>query len=227
MGLSCSWITAKTTATKLADALIAATPGIEVLKRLEGGSLRDLDTECNAASKVRSQMRSALGFYDEGERAVFIDSEMTWATEDRLLSRMSDAVGSVLALTLATHSGSAGFSYFENGRRVRQVWNADGEITEDGSPLPDEPDSGFFYWAEAQQLWASLGLGQLGGWDGDVTILVVRDHEGEKEAIERGVIAPFAGLADRAPEGNQGGMAASDPRSAPTQSPRKPWWKIF
>lgn len=186
MGISCSWITAVTSAPSLEKALFAAVPELAILKRHERVSIDTLDEENHSLRGVK-QMLSALGFYELGERAFCVDPSMTWAMNDEVLGAATRDAGPILSVTLATHGGCAGFAYYVDGERRRFVFNDNQNVTQSGDPLPEEQGIAVeqFYWSECENLWTKFGCGTLAQYPDLVDVVVVRDHAAEKRWAER------------------------------------------
>lgn len=208
MGITCGWITAESEAAELADAMLKAWDDCEVVRSVEGTGLDLLYEQSDQAAKEEKELNQVLsvwGFYQVGDRAVCIDPHAVAQEESDELARLSRLVGPTLGLTLATHGGTAGFGYYEEGEQVRRVWHCDGETELSGSPIDEEDDVNVddFYWDECEQVWDAFDLGKLGEWDGPVRVIVIRNRATERLIEERNAS-----------------------RSSATSS-KKPWWRFW
>lgn len=209
MGITCGWVSARTSKSGLVEAMLKAWDDCEVVRTEEASGLDALHAEqerVRREEKERGQALSALGLYEVGERAVCVDPQAVLQTAGKEMGKLSELVGPTLGLTLGTHGGVAGFEYFVDGRCARRVWNDNGEVQLDGDPIAEESGIAVdeFYWEQSEQLWKAFGLGELGEWDGPLDIVVLRNHGTERFLAE---------LAEK--------------RRAGAPPGKRPWWRFW
>lgn len=80
---------------------------------------------------------------------------------------------------------------------------------------------------QAEELWALFGLGEM-EWPDGLTILVVRDHQGEANARARGIVSQSPVRADAAQRDTSEVQKSVAVEHEPGRLvSKKPWWRLF
>jgi hypothetical protein len=144
------------------------------------------------------------------------------ATDEAGLQVLSRHVGTVVAFVVETASGCADFRCFENGLLRRRICNVDGQVTSEGSPLPEEAgiDGRGYYMRETEILSQALGVPL---YDDDsssevyhaICVVDRTDYE-----------AALASQPGHPPSVEKDSKIAASQSGRP-QANKKPWWRIW
>lgn len=101
-----------------------------------------------------------LGFLQDGEWAILLDTSHVLTTDAEALMRLSESFGRCLAFVIETAGGCASFTAYRQGQLERSIDNTDGVVRAQGEPLPEEAglDIGDYYMDETEALQQRFGL---------------------------------------------------------------------
>ena len=101
-----------------------------------------------------------LGFLQDGDWAVLLDTSHVLTTDAEALARLSATFGRCLSFVIETAGGYASFAAFDQGQLTRSIDNVDGEVRTQGEPLAEEAglDIGGYYMDETEALQQRFGL---------------------------------------------------------------------
>jgi len=145
---------------------------------------------------------AVLGFLQDGDWAVLLDTSHVLTTDAEASSRLSASFGRCLSFVIETTGGCASFAAFRQGQLERSIDSVDGEVRTQGEPLPEEAglDIGSYYMEETEALQQRFGLRAFtSAPPTDVIAIATVDHTDYSEQMRQ--IAP-----------------ARD---------KKPWWKLW
>ena len=163
MSYTTSIIAGRTAPEGLRDAVVKAWPKIRVADEKPGLQSFEEFVAWRTARKARG--RDAKAFYKEGSWAVLVDLSMTMCANDQELAALSKSLGKVVVATTQGTGGFAEIRVFDAGREIRRITSDDGEVTEEGSPLPEERglDLNDFDMGANEEIAKRLGLESFWG----------------------------------------------------------------
>jgi hypothetical protein len=229
MGMHLAFVAARTNVAHLREAFLRAWPQYELAAtagHLENANAmeawKDLhQQEVMVADWSRDNPgRMVFMFWRDGSWATFMDEEYTHATDHDALKRLSAEVGTVMAVVVESASGSAHFSYCENGQLRRAIDNSDTDVTTDGEPLLQESgiDISKYYMDESEALWLAFGLSPFDALptSHDCQAICVIDRTDYSDLLKP--------VRDKSLSAKTA-AAQSVPSAATT--PRKRWWQFW
>jgi len=163
MSYTTSLIAARATPQVLRDAVLRAWPELHVVD--ESPTVQNLEEFDDWSRSRRSRAHDTKAFYQDGQWAVLLDLSMTMCADDGELAVLSHALGRII---IATTQGTAGFAEIivvDNGVETRRITSVEGELSEGGTPLPEEAglDLSDFYMAANEEIAHRLGLASFWG----------------------------------------------------------------
>lgn len=169
MGMHIGLIAIKASVPKFREALAQACPQLEVVSAAD--NLPNLEAIWNwkeAHEKVVTAAdwnpdnpgKIVYLFWPNDPWSILIDEEYVLASDEQVLKTLSHQVGQVLSFVVESAGGTACFSCFQDGKLLRSVTNADGDLRLEGTPLPEEHNINMadYYMEETEALWEAFGL---------------------------------------------------------------------
>ncbi len=112
------------------------------------------------------------------------DFSMCMMADEATLSRISEEISPVLIAMTQGTAGCASFHKYATGQLVRAIDYVDGEVTMQGTPIPEEAgiDVNNLYDAELERLWQRHGLSGLlfNAKMSNIVCLHLLDHREER-----------------------------------------------
>jgi hypothetical protein len=199
MSYTTSLIAAHVPLADLRSAVFEIWPHLLVVEEASVAGLTELSTW--SASHGGAELE-ASAFYQDGDWAVLFDPSLTMAADDGELRALSARAGRVIVATTQGTAGFAEVAVFDHGDEIRRITSSEGELTETGTPLPEETglDLSDFYMDANEELVRRLGLRSFWGEiEGPITGVLVRDTR----------------------------FPADVAATPPPRRKRKPWWQFW
>lgn len=169
MGMHVGLVVAETPVEKLKEAFLAQCPQLELVETKTDFTHVDELWQWKDANEVfvsaadwshENPGKSVYVFWQDKNWAMMLDPEYVFASDESLLSELSNEFGQALSFIVESAGGVACFWCYQNGTLRRQISYHDGEMEFAGEPLPQEEgiDVNNYYMDETEALWRAFGL---------------------------------------------------------------------
>lgn len=169
MGMHLGLIAVKTSAENLKSLLLSHCPHLELVdSKSDFASIeevwqwKDDKTEFVSAAdwSLENPGKSVYLIWQDGDWALFFDSEYVLSSNNDLLSGLSKQLDQSLSFVVESAGGCAFFTCFENGTLRRKITYFDDNAELEGEPLPEEEgiDVDNYYMDETEALWKAFGI---------------------------------------------------------------------
>jgi hypothetical protein len=221
MGMHVGLVASRTSVMELRRAFVEVFPELEPVESAEFPTADDLWQWMDAHRvfvsahhwRPDNRGRDVVAFWQDGPWAVFADGSYVLPSDAERLALLSTHFPVVLSFIVESASGTAEFARFEDGKCRRKIMNADGDVTVEGAPLPEEAGIAVadYYMEESDRLARALGLSSLEYRDGVSTWK-------DMSAVS---------VVDQTDYSSQPGAPSAVAGSGDAVKTRKPWWRFW